>query len=81
MDSCSSYKGSLFIVAGEKDFSCKHAYKYIEKSAALKKKLLVIDDADHTFNFLNPNSSSIDQVTTVVTTWFKETLQSESTTT
>lgn len=74
IDSISSYKGSFFVVAGENDFSCKHAHNYIVKSSSQNKKAIILDDNDHIFNSSHEEKSSIEHVTTEVTSWFKKTL-------
>ena len=74
MDAISSYEGAFLVIAGENDFSCKHAYNYVKKVSSSNKKAVIIDDNDHIFNSANNETSSIDQVTTEVTTWFKKTL-------
>lgn len=74
MDSICSYRGAFFVIAGDNDFSCAHAYNYIKKSSSSTKKAVIVDNNNHIFNAADAETSSVDQVTTEVAAWFKKTL-------
>jgi len=46
-----TYENAFYVVAGMDDFCCRHAEEYYQLSPSSDKKLWLILEADHVFNF------------------------------